>query len=607
MSKGFASNYRIVVLASLVLLCFGGLGARLVWLHVIDREELLAMVEKARREVTIQKARRGDILDNKGNILATSRSLIDLGVDPQLLRKSDEKKWPQLAAQIGMPLFELEKVLQARMRPEGPDGGERPVEWASLSDQISESTYADIVKLGIAGVYGNRVYRRDYPHNELAAHVIGYVNREEQPVTGIESYLDFYLHGQNGWVETEKDGRQVELAQFRTREVPASDGYSVSLSIDAIVQHIAEAEVQDIVAKFHPQKVTIIVGIPRTGEIRALANYPTFNLNEYNKVPKDEQRSLRNVAVSDMYEPGSVFKIVAASGALNEGIVTPATTFDCSLDELMVNGVMRKLPGEDTGEHFSRETTVADIIALSSNKGAAQLGVLLGDRRFYNYARAFGFGRVTGFPAGGETRGLLVPPEKWDGLTITRMPIGQGGIAATPLQMHQAMGVIASGGVLLRPQLIEQIRDASGAVVYNFGRAEVRRVISANTAHIMAGILSRVTQADGTGKMAAIPGYDVAGKTGTAEKLVNGQYSRVHHVGSFIGFFPARDPQVAISVIVDDADESFMGKVAHGALVAGPAFKHIGEQLIPYLDIQPALAGAGLGSGRSLAMEGGRR
>jgi len=281
--------------------------------------------------------------------------------------------------------------------------------------------------------------------------------------------------------------------------------------------------------------------------------------------------------------------------------VTPATTFDCTLDQLMVNGVMRKLPGENVGDHLTSHESVADIIALSSNKGAAQLGVLLGDRRFYSYVRAFGFGRDTGFPAGGETRGLLRPPEKWDGLTITRMPMGQS-VAATPMQMHQAMGVIASGGVLLRPQVIEQIRDPSGTTIYNFGRAEVRRVITANTAHVMQGLLERVLT-DGTGKAAVIPGYDVAGKTGTANKVVDGQYSKVHHVASFIGFFPAHDPQVAISVIVDDADESFLRKVATGALVAAPSFKHIGEQLIPYLDIQPAIAD----TGRPLAMaEGGR-
>jgi len=667
MSKGFASNYRIVVLASLVLLSFTGLGARLVWLHVIDRQELLDTVEKARRQIIIQHARRGDILDARDNLLATSRSLIDLGVDPQLLRKEDEKKWPQLATLTGLSLADLEKILNTRSRPPGaiaapkspagepplfdfdfaksqedakkteegtavdedadddtvvgdPDtNGERPVQWAKLSDEISESTYASIMKLGIRGIYGNRVYRRVYPHNELAAHVIGYVNRAEEPVTGIENFADLYLHGQNGWVESEKDGHQVELAQFRTRDVPAADGYSVVLSIDAVVQHIAEAELETIVDKYRPRKATIIVSNPRTGFILALANTPTFNLNEYNRLPPGEQFRLRNIAVADMYEPGSVFKIVAASGALNDAIVTPETAFDCSLENVLVNGTPRNLPREFEGEHFDAPLSVADILARSSNKGAAQIGVLLGARRFYDYVRAFGFGQTTGFPVGGEISGSLQPPEKWDGLTITRMPIGQS-IGVTPLQMHQAMCVIANGGVLLRPQIIWKIRDASGEAIYNLGPAKVRRVISEQTARTMTHLLERVlTDPDGTAFKEwnpGIAGCDFAGKTGTAQKweavtLPSGRtVERVMphaNVASFIGFFPADNPQVAISVIVDHADESLVGGTASGAKVAVPSFKHIAEQLITYLpslEIQP---GIGAASPPVIAMEGGPR
>ena len=196
---------------------------------------------------------------------------------------------------------------------------------------------------------------------------------EEQPVAGIESYANFYLRGQNGWVESEKDGRQHELAQFRTREVPAADGYGVVLSIDAVIQHMAEAELANIVEKFRPLKATIIVSDPRTGFILALANTPTFDLNGYNKLPKAEQNRLRNIAVADMYEPGSVFKIVAASGALNEGLVTPATTFDCTQSDLArsttawPDGALGL--GEDRFDHFHRPLTVAQIIGRSSNKG----------------------------------------------------------------------------------------------------------------------------------------------------------------------------------------------------------------------------------------------
>ncbi len=654
MSKGFASNYRIVVLASLVLLSFAGLGSRLFCLHVVDRQELLGSLVKARRQVIVQHARRGDILDVHGSLLATSRSLIDLGVDPELLRKSDEARWPELAALVGMPLSDLRTILNTRYRtvpaaaapPPAPaipaldfgigrkaaeepadpgetadetvvgdpdTNGRRPVQWARISDNVPESAYAAITKLGIRGIYGNRVYRRVYPHNELAAHIIGYVNRKEDPVTGVELFADFYLHGQDGWVESEKDGRQVELAQFRTREVPSADGYSVVLSIDAVVQHMAEAELASIVEKYHPLKATIIISDPRSGFLLAMANTPTFDLNQYNKVPRAEQGRLRNIAVADMYEPGSVFKIVAASGALNEGIVNPETTFDCSLESAIVNGVSRNLPREFEGEHFER-LSVSDILARSSNKGAAQIGILLGARRFYDYVRGFGFGQLTGFPEKGEIGGSLRPPEKWDGLTLTRMPIGQS-IGVTPLQMHQAMGVIASGGVLLRPQIIKEIRDSSGDTVYRLGRAQVRRVISERAAREMTGILETVVSSpDGTAHTGGvIPGYSIAGKTGTAQKweavtLPNGrrvERLKAHeNVVSFIGFLPAENPQVAISVIVDDPDMSLVGGPASGGRVAVPSFKHLAEQLIPYKAIQPSGADGGAGA---IAMEGGIR
>ena len=515
MSKGFTSSYRIALLASLVLSMFAGLEARLVWLHVIDRDELLRSVDEARRQLIVDNARRGDILDSHGALLATSRSIIVLGVDPQFIRNEDRSKFPQLASLIGIPVSEVERICMTKTRPasnkaevkveapsreavitlnnpEAPSGaaaaadpetvksddtqldepdteGNRPIRWAKLSDQITESVYALVTKLGVRGVYGSRVYRRDYPHNEMAAHIIGYVDREEHPVAGMEHYADFYLKGENGWLESEKDGKSHELAQFRTREVPAIDGFNVSLSIDATVQHIAEDELAKIAEQYQPQKATIIVSDPQTGFILALANYPSFDLNTFNKLPHDEQGRMRNIAVADEYEPGSVFKIVAASGALNDGLVTPHTEFDCSLEKIDYNGLTRNLPRENVGDHFDHPLSVAEIIAKSSKEGAAQLAMRLGDRRFYDYARSFGFGQRTGFPVGGEITGNLKAPEKWDSMTITRMPMGQS-VTATPLQMQQAMRVIASGGLRLKPQIIRQIRDSHGELVYSFGR-----------------------------------------------------------------------------------------------------------------------------------------
>jgi cell division protein FtsI/penicillin-binding protein 2 len=573
------------------------------------------------------------------------------------VRSEDDAKLPQLAALLGIPRSDLERIFATKTRPaaagakapspeagvvinlgpaagaqadvaaepanrddtelDEPDKeGNRPIRWAKLSDGVQESVYGQIEKLGIRGVYGSRTYRRDYPHNEMAAHVIGYVDREEHPIAGIEHYADFYLRGENGWLESERDGRSRELAQFRTREVPASDGFSVSLSIDAPIQHMAEEELAAIAAQYEPEKATIVVSDPQTGFILALANYPSFDLNSFNKLTRADQVRMRNVAVADEYEPGSVFKIVAVAGALNEGLVTTETEFDCTLEKIDYNGMTRSLPREDASDHFDHPLTVAEIIERSSNKGAAQLAMALGDRRFYNYARAFGFGERTGFPVGGEVPGKLKPPEKWDSLTITRMPMGQS-VTANVLQMQQAMGVIASGGTLLRPQIIHQVKDAQGELVYTFRRAEVRRVISERTAQTMAGLLMAVVSPEGNAPEAAIPGFEVAGKTGTANKLIplelgNGstvlRYSDRHHVASFIGFFPAvlrrpGDRQVEISVIVDDADARCPGGVAYGHIVAAPVFKRLGERLIPYLNIRPQIDNE---APRVIAMGGGR-
>ena len=636
MSKGFASNPRQILLATIVLASFVGVGARLVWLHVLDRDTLLRYVSQARYKIDPLPGRRGDILDANGAKLATSRSLIILAVDPQSLRKEDEPKWPQLAALIGMNPSELARIFNTKTRPaagshsahnterngasapksasfafnvtpsdastlvassaaetenpddedEAPDAsGNRAIRFAKLSESITETTFTAIKQLNIKGVIGQRVYRRAYPNNSIASHIIGYVDRAERPVTGIERYADFYLHGLNGWLESEKDGKREELAQFRTRQVPAADGYSVKLSIDSVVQQIVDEELAAIATKYAPEKATIIVSDPRTGFILALGNYPSFDLNTYNKLTKEEQGRMRNIAVSDMYEPGSVFKIVAVAGALNEGLVNAGSTFDCTSDSIEYQGKTRKLPRED--HHFDHRLTVAEIVAHSSNRGAAQLAMSMGDDRFYGYARAFGFGQLTGFPnLGIESPGMLASPKKWDGLTITRMPMGHS-IAATPLQMHQAMTVIASGGVMMRPSIIRSVLDSAGEVVYRFDRREGDRVVSERTAQTVARMLQGVASKEGTAPEAAIKDYEVAGKTGTAQKIVNGRYSEREHVVSFVGFLPASQPRLVISVIVDGADKNCPGGVAYGAKVAAPSFKRVAEQLIRHLDIKP--------------------
>jgi cell division protein FtsI (penicillin-binding protein 3) len=467
--------------------------------------------------------------------------------------------------------------------------------WVKLREGVDEPTFARIEGLNIRGLTAERVYRRVYPGNDLGAHVLGFVNKEGSAAAGVESKFDLYLKGEDGWIESEKDGARREMAQFRTREIPVKDGHDVVLTIDSVVQHMIENELRSIGAKYRPRFATVIVSDPETGRILGLANYPSFNLNEYNKAPLEAQK---NRAVAEVIEPGSVFKIVAAGAALDLGLVTPRTAFDCSLTTINYRGKDRGLPKED---HEFGSLTVAEIISHSSNRGAAQLAMLLGEQGFYDYVRRYGFGQPTGYQLGGETRGLLDDPKRWDSLTITRMPMGHA-IGATPLQIHMAMSAVANGGARLRPQIIQEIRDAEGTVVQRFAPEKVVQVLKPSTSALLAQLLHGVvTDPEGTGHGFDLPGFEIAAKTGTTQKIVDGRYVSNHHVGSFVGFFPASRPQVVLTVIVDDAQVP--GGKNYGRAVAAPAFQHIAEQLVQYLEIQPVAPA----NRNFLAMSGGAR
>jgi cell division protein FtsI (penicillin-binding protein 3) len=616
MSKGFATN-RLTLLAVGVLACFLAVGVRLVFLHVIDREELLGFVDQARRQIVVERARRGAILDVRGNLLATSRSEVTLAVDPWALvdyleadtnatrraRKAAEEraKRAQLASLLGIPAYEIEEAFVPGQRAvpvdedrrDGTADGRIRDRWVKLREGVDEPTFGRIEALNVRGLTAHRVYRRTYPGGSLAASLIGYLNKEGTPVTGAERHFDLYLKGEDGWIESEKDGARRELAQFRSREVPAHDGHDVVLTIDSVVQHILEEELRSVATKFNPRFATIIASDPRTGRILGMANYPTFDLNQYAKAAPEAQR---NYAVTDIIEPGSTFKIVAAGAALDQGLVLPSSVFDCGITSINFKGRDLNLPKED---HAFGQLTVSGIISHSSNRGAAQLAMLMGEQNFYEYAKRYGFGASTNFQLGGEVRGILESPAHWDGLTITRMPMGHA-VAATPLQIHMAMSAVANGGALLRPQVIQEIRDGTGAVVRSFPPEKRTQVLKPSTAALLAQLLHGVVGPEGTAKGLDIPGFEIAGKTGTSQKLVDGRYVSNRHVASFVGFFPASRPEIVLSVIVDDAQMP-KGTMASGRNVSAPAFRHIAEQLIQYLDIKPALPGGS----RFVAMQGG--
>jgi len=582
MSKAFVSTARAALVSSAVAFAFCVLIGRLFYLHVWEQEALLEHVESNRRMVQIIEARRGNVVDNRGNLLATTHTRIDLGVDPQSVRETDREKFTELASLIDQPLEKVIRAIETKTR-KGSDHAQAVslIKWAYLAKGLDEDTYDKVRELGIKGVYGNRKYSRTYPSGKLAAHVLGYVNHEETPVTGVERFFDYYLRGQDGWRETERDGRRRELAQFRAREVAPADGLNVALSVDLMVQHIVEQEVARLAAEYNPESVSVIVSEPSTGAVMAMANYPTYDPNEFYNTKKYPIDSQRNRALTDLIEPGSTFKIVPAAAALNEEIVAPEDIFETGVERVSYKGRSLKLPSD---HHTYDSLSMHDIVVKSSNRGAAHLGLILGENRLHDYAEAFGFGEKTGFDLGGEVSGTLHSVKNWDGLTITRLPMGHA-VSATPMQIHGAMSVIANKGVLMEPLIAERVFDAAGNNIVRFSPKAKRRVVSTEVAQTVADMLVDVVGKDGTARKAAIDNYSVAGKTGTTQKIVNGKYSRQHHVASFSGFFPANKPALVITVVVDEPQ---LKGVGYGGSVSAPAFRNIAEACIAYLGIRPS-------------------
>jgi cell division protein FtsI/penicillin-binding protein 2 len=551
---------------------------RLVDLQVLEQDELVEEGQRIRTKFEILEARRGNIRDRNHNLLATSLTVRRVGVDPESLDLEDKPNWHNLAKLLNIGYSELYQKMKGGSR--NVAGEQKPIRWKVLADDIEEKVYREIVKLEIDGVYGNLHFKRVYPNQFLAAHVLGYVNREEQAVAGVEKAMNFYLEGQTGWLETEWDGKQREMVQFRKRQVDATDGFHVSLTIDMMVQHVLELELKTL-AELKPDGASIIASDPATGYILGMANWPTFDPNKYFNTVRYPIAHQRNLAITDVYEPGSIFKIVPIGAALSEEIITPQMTFNCSLDRVPYKGRVVRLPA-DHGEDYGI-LTVEDIIAHSSNRGAAQIGITLGEQRLYDYAKAFGFGEESGFLLGPERDGILHEPKDWDGLTISRLPMGHA-IAVTPLQAHFGMSVLANDGVLMMPQILSMVEDSEGNVISTFEPKAIRRVISSSAARSLSKMLVKTVSPEGTAPQAQIQGMEVAGKTGTAQRLKpNGGYSNSEVDVSFIGYFPASDPRLVISVVINNPQDG----IRYGGHLAGPSFKRVAEQLIHLMGISP--------------------
>jgi cell division protein FtsI (penicillin-binding protein 3) len=373
-------------------------------------------------------------------------------------------------------------------------------------------------------------------------------------------------------VERGVNALRQELYEKQESYIPAIPGANVILTIDQNIQHVVEKTLDDLMNEQNAKAVWAIVTRVKTGEILAMASRPGFDLNDFRAVP---EAAALNRALGCVYEPGSTFKAVVASAALNEKIVTPSRVFDCENGAWMYrNKILRDF-------HPYGNLTFADGVKKSSNIMMAKISLLLGEEQFYRYLRAFGLGAKLGVDLPGEEQGILHPVSRWSGISATRIAIGQG-VAVTALQMVSIYGAIANDGFMMRPYVVSKVTATDGSTVYQRSPEVIGRPISHETAATMRVLLSRVTEEGGTGVRAAVEGYKVAGKTGTAQKPVNGGYSTTAYVGSFVGFLPAEDPEIALVVVVDEPQPFHTGGV-----VAAPAFSRIAGQTVRYLDIPP--------------------
>jgi len=598
---------RALLLLAFLSLAFGGLCYRLVDLQVLRHDELSAKAEQNTQREFWQAPRRGDILDVNGNILATSVPVKTICADPSLMGN-----FQPLVAHAIATLLKLEETdLVKRLTPYLTRNAKGEIvtnnlHYVRLAKNISEENWQQVAaamtnltfgvdeknlpraqkefvrNLRNYAVFSEPDQMRVYPNGSLASQVIGFPAAEEEKISGrlvtqiagrdgVELSLQKQLSGVAGWKVTETDRAQHELVAMRDEDVHPRDGLNVMLTIDSVVQHIVETALADAMKKHTPRSITGIVMRPKTGEILAMVSLPNYDPNQPNTITPET----RNRVITDVIEPGSTFKIVVISGALNTGISHLNDPVFCE------NGHFA-FAGRVLHDHESLgNETVKSVITKSSNIGAAKIGIKLGEQNLYDYAWNYGFGQRTGIPLPGEARGFLYPVKDWSKVSIAQIPMGHG-VAVTRLQMLYAMAAIANDGWLMRPMIVKQLQERDGSVVQRYAPERVRQVIGEKADLDMIEALKTVPTKGGTAPDAAMKDYVVAGKTGTAQKAENGAYAAGKYVSSFIGFFPADNPELCISIVMDEPKEGY-----YGGKVCGPVFRDIAERCASYLNIPP--------------------
>jgi len=550
------SKKRAVILHTAIIFSFILVSLRLADLMIIDHKRLTEKAQQQHIKVEDIQVRRGTIFDRRGRELALNLELESLYCDPEALT-ADKEDIRKLASLVNKePRRILAKI---------PDEGRFVWIKRKLAPEIADK----VRDLDIEGLGFVTEAKRVYPKGELASHIIGFVGIDNQALEGVELKFDKYLTAKGGKVLLERDASGKTLSSGVNME---AKGNNIVLTIDEVLQRLVEKELDKAMEQWRAAAASAIMMDPYTGEILALANRPAYDLNRSGNVPGFEKR---NRAITDCYEPGSIFKIVIGAGSLEEKLVTPNSLFDVSKGGIAVGGkTIRDV-------HKYGVLTFKEVIQKSSNVGSIMAGIKLGKENIYRYSKLFGVGDKTGIDLPGEVSGWIYKPERWSGTSLGAISIGQE-VAVTPVQMLRAYSAIANGGFLVRPHVVSEIISPDNRIIASFRDNDVQRIISAKTAETFKNILKSVTEEGGTAKSASVDGNLVAGKTGTAQMIdpATKRYSRDKYVSSFVGFVPADKPRLAMIVIVYEPK----GQI-YGGVVAAPVFREITRQALSYLNV----------------------
>ena len=546
----------IVFLSFLVLLLI--ILFQLLNIQVFNNRNYIKLADSQHHMTIKLNPQRGLIFDRNQKVLALSLKVSSIYAVPRAIENKQEAA-SLLSSQLGIDYANVFAKLK------------RDKAFVWIKRRVSEKEAQKIKVLKIFGVAITKENKRYYPNNELAAHVLGFAGMDEKGLEGLELKYDHYLKGEPGRRSLLRDAKQRMLPAFEYEYIPAVNGYNLVLTIDEVIQHIVEEALDDAFAKNNALGACVVVMNPQNGQIYALANRPTYDLNFFGKA-KSEMR--RNRVITDYFEPGSTFKIITASAALEENIVALDDVFFCE------NGAYR-ISRHTLHDHKPHgDLTFVEIIEKSSNIGVVKIAQKLGEKTLYNYVKKFGFGSKTGIDLPGETSGVFRPFEIWSKLSIAAIPIGHE-IGVSALQMASALSTVVNGGYIVKPRIVSEIIDNNNEIIESFNDDNsYASVISEKTSAIMREIMKGVVE-NGTGRRAKIKGYEVGGKTGTAQKIdSSGRYSHEKFIASFIGFAPVENPQFVIVVVFDEPHPYY-----YGGLVSAPVFKQIAEQILKYTNV----------------------